>query len=637
MDTIAKKSNFQSVSDRSKPPKSFGIRGRLLFGFSAIAFMLVIAICTALIILISTEKFAEQVINVDLPTYDALLDLNTETYHAENLLQQIVMRNDQGVKDQLAKSLETMDQIQLTIEDYAKNWTNPDYIKKWQQIKAFLDQFKIETNKVLGIVSENNSVRASQIFTEELLPLIQKLSDNFNMTNNSAQKAAGLLDTQSEFLHIGTQKILSDLSTVRLIEYTLLIISIIASIVFALITARNILTPLNKAIDTAKQIAAGERDVNIEITSHDETGELLTALDIMQSSIKESEMNLQKSEANTRELFDRIVKSAQMFSQHSGKVAAGDLRQRLDISTEMTSNDIMQKLGNDLNKMTDNLATISREITESCHNMVTSLEEVRHAVDSQSSGSSQQASSINEITASLSEIEKSSAQTMEKAKALGEVAERTREKGQMGLEAVEQSVQGMKSVRDKVQVIAQTILDLSNQTQQVGEITAVVNNLAQQSKMLALNASIEAAKAGEAGKGFAVVATEVKNLAEQSEHSTAQVQKILEDIRHATEKAVMVTEEGTKGVDYGTNLVEQTGEIIRNLNQVIHEATIASQQISAAVRQEGAGIEQITAGMNEINQVTTAFVESAQQTKEAMGNLSDIAKNLKMYVDTYKL
>src|SRR6476469_851314 len=121
----------------------------------------------------------------------------------------------------------------------------------------------------------------------------------------------------------------------------------------------------------------------------------------------------------------------------------------------------------------------------------------------------------------------------------------------------------MKSVRDKVQIIAQTILDLSKQTQQIGEITSVVNNIALQSKMLALNASIEAAKAGEAGKGFAVVASEVKNLAEQSEQSTTQVQKILEDIRHGTEKAVIVTEEGSKGVAEGTTIVKQMGEIMQ--------------------------------------------------------------------------
>ena len=195
----------------------------------------------------------------------------------------------------------------------------------------------------------------------------------------------------------------------------------------------------------------------------------------------------------------------------------------------------------------------------------------------------------------------------------------------------------VKAVREKVQTIAQTILELSNQTQQVGEITAVVNTLAQQSKMLALNASIEAAKAGDAGKGFAVVASEVKNLAEQSEHSTAQVQKILEDIRHATEKAVMATEEGIKGVDHGTALVEETGEVVRNLSDVIHEATMASQQIEAAIRQEGIGIEQITSGMNEINQVTYSYVESVKQTTEAITHLTTNVKNLKEYIDIYKI
>lgn len=328
-----------------------------------------------------------------------------------------------------------------------------------------------------------------------------------------------------------------------------------------------------------------------------------------------------------------IIRHINVFREHSSRIASGDLTQYISIE----SDDELGQLGSDINTMTRSLASITKKITLDCHNMVSTLEEVRHTVDVQSSGASEQASSVNEITASIGEIEKSTMQTLEKAKALGEAAERTQEKGQMGLDAVEQSVQGMVAVREKVQTIAQTILDLSNQTQQVGEITAVVNNLAQQSKMLALNASIEASKAGEAGKGFSVVAVEVKNLAEQSAQSTEQVQKILEDIRRATEKAVMVTEEGTKGVDYGMGLVEQTGDIIRNLNDVIHETTIATQQIEAAIRQESAGVEQITAGMSEINQVTASFVESVKQTTEAMENLSAISNNLKIYIDTYKI
>jgi methyl-accepting chemotaxis protein len=328
-----------------------------------------------------------------------------------------------------------------------------------------------------------------------------------------------------------------------------------------------------------------------------------------------------------------ISKHVNYIRAFSSKIASKDLRQRLDIN----SNDEIGLLGNDLNIMTDSLSTITREIIKSSQNIVSALNEVKNAVHVQSSGATEQASSINQITASLEEIEKSSSQTMEKAKTLGIAAEKTREKGQLGYHAVQQSIQGMKLVKEKVQIIAKTILDLSQQTQQVGEITAVVNTLAQQSKMLALNASIEAAKAGEAGKGFAVVAAEVKNLAEQSEQSTIQVQKILEDIRHATEKAVMVTEEGTKGVEQGTTLVEQTGETVRSLTEVIHETTIASQQIEAAVKQEGIGIEQIAAGMNQINEVTASFVASAEQTTQSINQLSEIAQNLKEHVDTYSI
>lgn len=318
---------------------------------------------------------------------------------------------------------------------------------------------------------------------------------------------------------------------------------------------------------------------------------------------------------------------------HSNRVAKGDLQHQIKVD----SSDEIGQLGEDLNLMSRNLADITKEVIESGHTMASMLEEVKSAMNSQASGATEQAASVNEITASLTEIEKSSQQTMEKAKTLGSLAENSRQQGKIGLDSIELSIKGMKAIREKVELIAQTILDLSKQTQQVGDITTAVNDFALQSKMLALNASIEAVKAGESGKGFAVVASEIKNLAEQSEESTSQVQKILENIRHATEKAVMVTEEGTKGVDEGKDLVERTGEVINSLNKAINEAGIACQQIEAAVRQEAAGIEQITAGMNEINQVTTSFVNNVEQTNEAMENLSKVTKNLKSQIEFYKI
>ena len=235
------------------------------------------------------------------------------------------------------------------------------------------------------------------------------------------------------------------------------------------------------------------------------------------------------------------------------------------------------------------------------------------------------------------EIRATSAENLEMAQGLGKIAEKTREESEEGKKVVEETVTGMEAIREKVEGIAHTILSLSEQTQQIGEITDVVDGLAQQLKMLALNASIEAAKAGDAGKGFGVVATEVKELADQSQQSTAQVQKILEDIRHATDRAVMATEEGSKGVDIGMELVNKTGSTMHKLSEVIQETSSASQQIVTAVRHEVTGIDQINTAITEINSVTSQFAESSDQTKTVADGLSKLAERLSNNVSLFKI
>lgn len=616
----------------SQPQKSMGIRGKLFAAFAAISSVLFITIIVNLYMISKTEVFSTKVIEKELPSYNSLIDLNSSLLITQASLESWMLTGDSKLKDEISTKLNNLEKMKTSFDELTKNSDNDELRTNWQKMSPLLDDIKTSQLKIL---STTNKTIATQLLITEVLPKINQLSNMLNTISSNSINSTGMIDLQSKRLSQDAQTILSDIGNLKLFEYVVILIAVVLTITITLITTRKIVVPLNKAIRIAHLIASGERNAKIIVNSTDETGKLLSSLKTMQKAIKESESKLLQSETNTRELFEKIVKSAKLYSKHSSRVATGDLRYHLEVTDD--NEDVMSHLGKDLNKMTENLASITKEITQACQSMVATVAEVHHAVDAQSSGASEQASSVNEITASLSEIEKSSSQTMEKAQALGESAELTQEKGQQGLTAVDQSIEGMKSVRDKVQLIAQTILDLSNQTHQVGEITAVVNNLAQQSKMLALNASIEAAKAGEAGKGFAVVASEVKNLAEQSELATTQVQKILSDIQHAAEKAVMVTEEGTKGVDAGTLLVEQTGNIIRNLNDVIHETTIASHQIQSAVRQESAGIEQITTGMNEINQVTASFVESVKQTTEAINNLADIAKSLKSNIDVYKV
>lgn|GEM_PF-2069779 len=609
-----------------------GIRKKLFLGFGAMLLILVLSIGGVLLKVSTTSVLARQTINVDLPTYVAYQNMDVFIYDSLAVMNEYLLTKDQNLKHDLDQVWFNLEKYESQLDQYSRYW-DAGFLSGWQNVKSMLSELKTLQYKALDVAGSNNPADVKKLSTD-----ISSLLDKMLLILDGPKDAAGdrnggMFDVNANNLEKGAQHIISDVSFIVFLEVFLLIAGIILVVCITLITTSMIVTPLRKAIDIARRIAGGERNIDIAVNSSDETGQLLDALSAMQTAIRKNEKKIKDSEDHARELFNRIAETAGIYSSHSSKVAAGDLTQRLQIS----EGDEMSGLGKDLNAMTESLSSITRQITNACHNMVSTLTEVKSAVDTQSAGASEQASSINQITASLEEIEKSSSQTIEKAKMLGEIAERTRVSGEIGLEAVEESVNGMKSVREKVQMIAQTILELSNQTQQVGEITAAVNALSQQSKMLALNASIEAAKAGEAGKGFAVVASEVKSLAEQSEKSTAQVQKILEDIRHATERAVMATEEGTKGVDHGTGLVEQTGEVVRNLSEVIHEATIASQQIEAAIRQEAIGIEQITAGMNEINQVTSASVAGVKQTTEAINNLSGIANTLKKQIDAYKI
>jgi methyl-accepting chemotaxis protein len=202
---------------------------------------------------------------------------------------------------------------------------------------------------------------------------------------------------------------------------------------------------------------------------------------------------------------------------------------------------------------------------------------------------------------------------------------------------VQDTIGSMARIKERVEGIAENILALSEQTQQIGEIIATVNDIAAQSNILALNASVEAARAGEHGKGFAVVAAEVRNLAEQSRQATAQVKAILSDIQNGINATVMATEEGTKVVDVGVGLAAQAREVIAQLAGVIGESAQAAMQMVAGGRQQASGVEQIALAMQNINQATVQSLASTRQAEKTAQDLNDLARSLTETVERYQL
>ena len=413
----------------------------------------------------------------------------------------------------------------------------------------------------------------------------------------------------------------------------LFIFSLAATIGLGVYLSHNwIIKPLNALSKVFKRFSEGEINTRMEITNDDEIANLGHSFNSMAQQHEENTLREQRQMQELQEAAD-INEQVEKISVCLSKLATGDLTHKVDVS----GNKAMKQLGTNLNETIDALLLMTKGMVQASGTMSTTLTQIHQTISSQSAAATEQATAVNETTSTLEEIRAISAQTQDKAEALGSSAKRTQSEGDKGMQAVEQTVSGMESIRVKVEGIAENILALSEQTQQIGEITGTVNNLSHQLKMLALNASIEAAKAGEAGKGFAVVASEVKDLAEQSQQATEQVHKILQEIQRATDKAVMVTEEGAKGVDHGMVLVHESGDAVRKLTDVIRETAMASQQIVVSVRQEAQGIDQIFKAMQEINKATNQFVTATTQTKDAAVSLNAVSDELQKNASAYKV
>ncbi len=329
-----------------------------------------------------------------------------------------------------------------------------------------------------------------------------------------------------------------------------------------------------------------------------------------------------------------IVETISRFVAFVERVGAGDLTGNLTSNAKEYE---LQVLEENLNKMAAGLRLLTSQVKEAVTKMTSAAVEITAAATQQSAGANQQSAAINETTTTVDEVRQIALQNDSKAKSVSDMAQQTFQISQNGQQAVSECIEGMNQIKEKVELIAENILSLSEHTQQIGHIIASVNDIAEQSNLLALNASIEAARAGEHGKGFAVVAMEVKNLAEQSRQATAQVKSILNDVQKATNAAVMVTEEGGKGVDDGVTLVNQAGKTINELAQNIARSAEVAQQIVVSANQQTIGMEQILQAMQNINQAALDTLSGNKQTMDAAGNLTAMAKKMEGLIEKYRM
>lgn len=252
------------------------------------------------------------------------------------------------------------------------------------------------------------------------------------------------------------------------------------------------------------------------------------------------------------------------------------------------------------------------------------------------SNAQQTLTAITETTTIVDEVRQTAEISSQKARKVCEDAQGVLNISEHGKTATDEAVKGMNRIRDQMESIAESMVHLSDQSKLIGDIIAVVDDLAQQSNLLSVNASIEAAKAGEHGKGFAVVAQEVKDLSRQSKDATAHVRRILSDIGKAITAATMATELGTKAVGAGEEVANQARDAILTLSANVGQSAHASTQIEVSSQQQLVGMQQVVAAMESVRQASDHNVRSVGDLESAVTNLNDLGRRLKDLTNRYE-
>ena len=387
---------------------------------------------------------------------------------------------------------------------------------------------------------------------------------------------------------------------------TLSIIAILIGIGIAFFISRGIANPVNNIAKIAEDIATGDIQHNIDINQKDEIGILADS-------------------------FRKLIDYMKSLANAAERISANDLTVTVHAKSDK------DVLGNSFKTMIGNLSTMIRQLSDNARELVSAATEIASSSEQMSKGAKDQSDQVNQVSTAVEEM---TATILESSKNAGEAtnaAKGAADTATSGGRIVNDTIQGMQKIAGVVRESAESITKLANSADQIGEIIGVIDDIADQTNLLALNAAIEAARAGEQGRGFAVVADEVRKLAERTGKATGEITEMIKGIQKETGEAVHSMEAGIQEVDKGRELADKAGNSLNEIVNMAQRVTDMIAQMATAAEEQSSASEQISKNIEHIASVTRETASGADQSAAAAEELNRQADGLQQMVARFKV
>jgi methyl-accepting chemotaxis protein len=501
-------------------------------------------------------------------------------------------------------------------------------------------------NAYISFNRENPALREflSQDTTDSTPAVAAKVKERFDVLEIPVSVKIGETKLGTVWMGLSTN---GEKKNIRRIIFFLLgtsIAIVLALSVMVYVMARKmIVLPTKEAVSVASNIAAGDLTQSVRVASHDEFGRLGRGLNSMIGGLKgmignvqQAALHMESVSGEVKEVSVKITTGSRTQAESVEEAASSvnemhfalkeiaGTAQDLFATSAQTSSSVIETVASidEVARTVQELSASIEETTSAITHMSTAIRQIAENVELLSSAAADTAASSSEISASVKEVEDTARRSLELSEAVASDAQ------QLGMRSIDKTIEGMQRIDAAARRTSDVVNRLVGRAESIGSILTVIEDVTDQTGLLALNAAILAAQAGEHGKGFSVVAAEIRDLSNRTAASTQEISELIASVQEESKVASGVMEEGVAIAEEGMRLSKNAGEVLRKILERADQSRDMSKSINRAAAEQARSIKQVSEAIERISDMTLQIAKAANGQKESSEQITRASEKM---------